>query len=111
MIHSTNKLKVLDILKGSSLALVQHVESTCFNQLSYNFQGFLVHPTVHFGHTHIINEYIEQLIIRRGEVFAHFEVTFHFDVGLKSGRFGGRRKVDSLEQLVLLAKFLRVHEH
>lgn len=110
MVHGSNELQVLDILQGSSLALVQHVESTCFDQLSYNFQGFLVTPIVHFWHTHVINEYIQQLIVRRGEVFAHFEVTFHFDVGLISGRFGGRRKVDSLEQLVLLGKFLGIHE-
>jgi len=103
MVHGSNELEVLDVLESASLALVQHVEPTSFDQLSHYFQGFLVIPAIDFRHAHVINEHIQQLVVGRSEVFSHFEVTLHFHIGLISGRFRGRREVDSFEQLVLLA--------
>lgn len=89
MLHSTNITQVFDILEVTSHGLIQPIESSIFDQLSDDFQGFLITPLVNLGHIDIINEQGHLFSLGGSKVLTHLEVTFNFDIGLESQWFSG----------------------
>lgn len=83
MLHSSDIGQVLDILEVTSHGLVEPVETSVFNELSDDFEGFLIPPLVHLGHVDVVNEYSHEFSLGRSKVLTHLKVAFDFHVGLE----------------------------
>jgi hypothetical protein len=85
MVHSTEILKVDDILELTSEVLFKMVETSLFDELSDDFEGNLIVPLVDEGHGDIIDKNSHLLVARRRVVLTSLGITFSFDRGLEMG--------------------------
>jgi hypothetical protein len=56
MVHSGNELELVDLLESTTIVLGQEVETLLVNELTGNFKGNLISPSVNEGHAEIIQE-------------------------------------------------------
>jgi len=90
MVHSTEILKIDDVLELASEILFKMVETTLFNELSDDFESDLIVPLVDEGHRDIIDENSHLLVARRRVVFTSLGIAFSFNRGLEViGKSGG----------------------
>jgi hypothetical protein len=102
MIHGSDVVEILDVLKHTPGLSIEHIESSLLNQLSDELQSNLIAPFVHKRHGKIINEHGHHFVSRGSEVFSYFEVTFLLNCRLEHERLSGARKIDSFKQLLLV---------
>jgi acetyltransferase-like isoleucine patch superfamily enzyme len=111
VIHSSDILEIFEIFESSDSGFFEHIETSLFYKLSYDFEGNLISPSIYKRHGHIINKYSHIFVVRGCKIFTNFEITFGLNCLLEHERGGSRGEIDSLEKHFFFVKFFSVHQY
>lgn len=109
--HSGGVLQLLEGLEGSCFIGVEGVETTHLDTHSGDFEGWLITPSVDFGHGEIIHE-DEHLFVSDGSLDTSLELNeFSLERVLEVDGEGGTGEIDSLERVGFAIEGVSVHEN
>jgi len=109
MIHGTEVLQSFNLSKVTTIILSKEVETFMIDELSHNFKGNLITPCVHEGHRHIIEEHSHLFTTKRYECTTLLTFEFGFNRLLEVERSCSARKVNSLEEHLILIELRGIH--